>query len=50
MNGDYTYMSEQLDDAKKILEEKKLLLNKYPDKFSLKIDVKRWESIIQTLD
>ena len=43
-------MSEQLDEAKKILEEKKLLLNKYPDKFSLNLDVKQWESIVKTLE
>ena len=43
-------MSEKLDEAKKILEEKRSLLKKYPHKFSLKTDVEQWERTVKTLE
>ena len=43
-------MSEQLDEAKKILEEKELLLKKYPNKFSLRVDVRQWSGIVGKLE
>ena len=42
-------MSEQLTEAKEILAEKRMLLKKYPDKFSLRLDVQQWNKIVSDL-
>ncbi|MCK4666853.1 hypothetical protein KAU33_08890 [Candidatus Dependentiae bacterium] len=43
-------MSEQLAEAEKILAEKKMLLKKYPYKFSLQWDVRQWSEIVSDLE
>ena len=45
----YHKMSEQLIEAEKILAEKMILLKKYPDKFSLQLDVRQWSSMVAKL-
>lgn len=43
-------MNEKLIEAKEILAEKRMLLKKYPDKFSLRLDVRRWSGIVDNLE
>lgn len=42
-------MNDELNEAEKILAEKKILLEKYPDKFSLRADVRKWSGIVDKL-
>ena len=39
-----------LEDAKNILAEKKELLKKYPDKFSLRLSVREWSHTVDLLE
>lgn len=48
--GEDVQMSDQLTEAREILAEKKMLLKKYPYKFSLQWDVRQWSEIISDLE
>jgi len=50
IHGADTQMNEQLREAKEILAEKRALLRKHPDKFSLRAGVRKWSKIVADLE
>lgn len=43
-------MDEQLNDARKILENAEQLLKKYPHSFSMNIKITQWKQIVEYLE